>query len=42
MAFPKSLLADHEKLVFELRPHWISAVPPLLWTLVLLVGLFLG
>jgi uncharacterized membrane protein YdbT with pleckstrin-like domain len=42
MAFPRSLLADHEKLVFELRPHWISAVPPLLWTLVLLVGLFLG
>jgi membrane protein YdbS with pleckstrin-like domain len=42
MAFPRSLLADHEKLVFELRPHWVSAVPPLLWTLVLLVGLFLG
>ena len=41
MAFPRSLLADHEKLVFELRPHWVSAVPPLLWTLVLLVGLFL-
>jgi uncharacterized membrane protein YdbT with pleckstrin-like domain len=42
MGFPRSLLADHEKVVFELRPHWISAAPPLLWTLVLLVGLFLG
>jgi uncharacterized membrane protein YdbT with pleckstrin-like domain len=38
MAFPKSLLADHEKLIFDLRPHWVSLVPPALWTVVLLIG----
>ena len=41
MRFPKHLLAEHEKLVFELRPHWIAAVPSVLWTVVLLVaGIF--
>lgn len=33
MAFPKSLLADHERLVFDLRPHWIALVPSVLWTI---------
>jgi uncharacterized membrane protein YdbT with pleckstrin-like domain len=41
MAFPKHLLADHEKLVFDLRPHWIAVVPSILWTIVLLAaGIF--
>ncbi len=26
--FPRSLLADHEKLVVDLRPHWIALVGP--------------
>jgi uncharacterized membrane protein YdbT with pleckstrin-like domain len=38
MAFPKHLLADHEKLVFDLRPHWIAVVPSILWTIVLLAA----
>jgi uncharacterized membrane protein YdbT with pleckstrin-like domain len=38
MRFPKHLLADHEKLIFELRPHWIAAVPSILWTIALLVA----
>jgi len=42
MAFPRKLLADHEKMVFELRPHWISVLPSALWTLAFLLGLFLG
>lgn len=42
MAFPKNLLADHEKLVFDLKPHWIALVPPVLWTILALVGLFGG
>ncbi|MGH2653581.1 MAG: PH domain-containing protein [Actinomycetota bacterium] len=28
MRFPRSLLADHEKLVVDLRPHWIALVGP--------------
>jgi uncharacterized membrane protein YdbT with pleckstrin-like domain len=35
MAFPKDLLAEHEKVVFDIRPHWLAALPSLLWTLVL-------
>ena len=42
MAFPRKLLADHEKMIFELRPHWISVLPSALWTLAFLLGLFLG
>ncbi len=34
--FPKKLLAEHETLVFDLKPHWIALVPSTLWTLVLL------
>ena len=42
MAFPRDLLADHETIVFELRPHWVALVPSVLWTLALGVALFLG
>ena len=42
MAFPRDLLAEHERVVFELRPHWVSLLPSVLWTLALGVGLFLG
>jgi uncharacterized membrane protein YdbT with pleckstrin-like domain len=42
MAFPKNLLADHEKIVFELRPHWVALVPSALWTVLSGVALFLG
>jgi membrane protein YdbS with pleckstrin-like domain len=33
MPFPRHLLADHEKVVFDLKPHWIAVVPSVLWTL---------
>ena len=42
MGFPRDLLADHENVIFELRPHWVSLLPSVLWTLALGVGLFLG
>ena len=42
MAFPRNLLADHETVVFELRPHWVSLLPSVLWTFALGVALFLG
>lgn len=34
MAFPKNLLADHEKLIFDLKPHWVAMIPAFLWLLV--------
>lgn len=41
--FPRKLLADHEKIVFDLKPHWVALLAPVLWiilfTAVLLVGL---
>jgi uncharacterized membrane protein YdbT with pleckstrin-like domain len=37
MAFPKHLLADHEKLIFDLKPHWIAILPSVLWTIALIV-----
>ena len=37
MGFPRRLLADHEELILDLRPHWISLVPPLAVT-VLVIG----
>lgn len=42
MAFPKQLLAEHEKVVFDLRPHWIAVVPSALWTTALLVAWIAG
>jgi uncharacterized membrane protein YdbT with pleckstrin-like domain len=42
MAFPRDLLADHEELIFEKRPHWVALVPAVLWTVGLVVALLLG
>lgn len=38
MAFPRALLADHERIVFELRPHWVAIVPALLWAALIVVA----
>jgi uncharacterized membrane protein YdbT with pleckstrin-like domain len=38
MAFPNKLLADHEKLVFDLKPHWIELLYPVFWTVVLAIA----
>lgn len=42
MGFPKNVLADHEKVVFELRPHWVALVPSVVWSVALGIALFLG
>jgi uncharacterized membrane protein YdbT with pleckstrin-like domain len=43
MAFPRALLADHERILFELRPHWVAVLPALLWAVALVaVWLTLG
>jgi uncharacterized membrane protein YdbT with pleckstrin-like domain len=42
MNFPRDLLADHEKLVFERRPHWIALLPAALWTIVAVAVMLLS
>jgi uncharacterized membrane protein YdbT with pleckstrin-like domain len=41
MPFPKRLLADNERMVLDLRPHWIALVAPSLITILLVVALIL-
>lgn len=38
MGYPERLLADNERIVFELRPHWRALILPVFW-LVVIVGL---
>lgn len=42
VGFPRKLLAEHENLVLDLRPHWVAILPSILWSIVLLVVLFFG
>jgi uncharacterized membrane protein YdbT with pleckstrin-like domain len=41
LPFPKRLLADHERMFLDLRPHWIALVAPALITILLAVALIL-
>jgi uncharacterized membrane protein YdbT with pleckstrin-like domain len=38
LAFPERLLAEHEELVYDLRPHWLTLVVPVLLTVAVVVG----
>jgi uncharacterized membrane protein YdbT with pleckstrin-like domain len=38
MAFPRRLLADHERLVLDLRPHWVALVLPVVITVLVLAA----
>jgi uncharacterized membrane protein YdbT with pleckstrin-like domain len=40
--FPRKLLADHEKIVFDLKPHWVALVAPAAWVVAGVVVLFFG
>jgi uncharacterized membrane protein YdbT with pleckstrin-like domain len=42
MGFPKRLLADHERLVLDLRPHWIALAGPVFLTVAIVVGVILA
>ena len=42
MAFPRDLLAEHETVVFDLQPHWIALVRPVLWTVLLVAAVIAG
>ena len=38
MPFPRKLLVPNEKLIMEMRPHWIALVMPAIVTIVVIVG----
>ena len=38
MAFPERLLSDDEELIYDLRPHWLTLVVPVLLTVVVMVA----
>lgn len=40
MPFPRELLADHEQIVFDLKPHWVALVPSVAWTFAAAVALW--
>jgi uncharacterized membrane protein YdbT with pleckstrin-like domain len=42
MPFPRGLLADHERIIFDIKPHWIALATPVLWTIGFLVVWVLG
>jgi uncharacterized membrane protein YdbT with pleckstrin-like domain len=42
MAFPKELLADHETIVFDLKPHFVALLPSFFWTIVAGAAILLG
>lgn len=39
MHFPRELLAENERLIFDLRPHWLALIGPAFWTLLTLVAI---
>lgn len=42
MTSTKDLLADHESLIFDLRPHWIELAGAVLWAIVIIAGAVVG
>jgi hypothetical protein len=42
MTSTKDLLASHEELIFDLRPHWIELAGAVLWTIVIAAGVVVG
>ena len=42
MPFPPHLLADHEKVVFDVKPHWVALAVPALWTVGIVLLWILG
>ena len=38
MAFPERLLAEDEELIYDLRPHWLTLVVPVLLTLLVVLA----
>ncbi|MDQ3877241.1 MAG: PH domain-containing protein [Actinomycetota bacterium] len=42
MTSTKDLLASHEELIFDLRPHWIELAGAVLWAVVIVAGAAVG
>ncbi|MGH2805947.1 MAG: PH domain-containing protein [Actinomycetota bacterium] len=42
MAFPKDLLAEHETVVFDLKPHFVALLPSIFWTIVAVALIVVG
>jgi hypothetical protein len=42
VSHPETLLADDERIVARLHPHWITLVPATLWCLVILGAVGVG
>lgn len=42
MPFPQKLLADHERIVFDLKPHWVALIPMVFWTVLFIALWVLG
>src|SRR5215510_4847586 len=42
MPFPRKLLVPNEKLILEMRPHWIALVMPAIVTILVIVGWILA
>ncbi len=38
MAFPERLLSEDEELIYDLRPHWLTLVVPVLLTVAVVLG----
>ena len=38
MAFPERLLSEDEELIYDLRPHWLTLVVPVLITVAVMVA----
>jgi uncharacterized membrane protein YdbT with pleckstrin-like domain len=38
MGFPRRLLADHERVILDLRPHWVALAGPVLLTVAIVVA----
>jgi uncharacterized membrane protein YdbT with pleckstrin-like domain len=35
MNFPRKLLGEHERIIFEKRPHWVALLIPIFWAIVI-------
>jgi membrane protein YdbS with pleckstrin-like domain len=42
MPFPRRLLAEHEEVIFDIKPHWIALATPVLATIGILILWVLG
>ena len=42
MNFPRRLLGENEKILFEKRPHWVAVVIPSFWAVLIVVGAAFG